>query len=507
MSDTKGLKAIEKLYKKLTYFDQYGSSIALLIIITIILFLICAYCFVMINIVPIQDNWPQERCKLNIMPFAGLINAPSGTSISDYTSQNFSFCLQNKLSSVAGYAMEPVTFVTNMLTELMNGIKDSLNAVRGMFDKIRTSIQNIVQELMGRIMNMMIPLLTIIISMKDFLAKVQGIIVAGLYTLMGSFMTIQSLFGAIAQIIIIILIALAAVVMAMWIIPATWGVAAVMTVIFIGIATPMAIILAFMIEYLHVKPDLSIPTIKCFDKNTQIKLKTGQYISITDVNVGDELFDGDKITTKIKVTSKNSIMYNLNGIIVSDSHKIKYNNTWKNVSEHPEAIIINNYDEEFLYCLNTESKVIKLQNYIFSDWDEVFDPPDNKEMVSNINSGFGKNTVVKLKNGKKKEIDQIKIGDILEGESFVYGIVEINGHNMPQFRYNIYNNTFYGSTNLIYNNKNKIHSTNNLDINEKQIVRSHDKLYHLLTNNSTFRINNLIVYDYNTLIDVFLTPK
>ena len=73
--------------------------------------------------------------------------------------------------------------------------------------------------------------------------------------------------------------------------------------------------------------------------------------------------------------------------------------------------------------------------------------------------------------------------------------------------YLFYNNIFYGSSNLIYGSKNGIHSTNNLDINEKQIVKSDGTLYHLLTNNSTFRINNLIVYDYNTLIDVFLTPK
>ena len=72
------------------------------------------------------------------MPFAGMINAPDGTSSIDYTNQNFSYCIQNILSTIAGTATEPVTFIMNMIQELFKSIKDAINSIRAMFDKIRT---------------------------------------------------------------------------------------------------------------------------------------------------------------------------------------------------------------------------------------------------------------------------------------------------------------------------------------------------------------------------------
>ena len=47
--------------------------------------------------------------------------------------------------------------------------------------------------------------------------------------------------------------------------------------------------------------------------------------------IRDILIDGSIITAKIKVTSKDLDMYILNGIIVSESHVIKYNNEWIHV--------------------------------------------------------------------------------------------------------------------------------------------------------------------------------
>src|SRR6056300_70905 len=108
--DNEGFKNITKMYENLNYFDQYGGSLIIFIIITIMLFLIVSYCFVMINAQPIIDDWPNQRCKPNIMPFAGLITRPDGMTSSEYTSQNFNYCTQNILSNGAGVALSPLTF-------------------------------------------------------------------------------------------------------------------------------------------------------------------------------------------------------------------------------------------------------------------------------------------------------------------------------------------------------------------------------------------------------------
>ena len=270
--DNQGLQNITKMYEKLNYFDQYGGSVILFIIITIILILIISYCLIMINAQPIIDDWANQRCKPNIIPFAGLITHPEGISASDYTSQNFNYCTQNILSSITGTAVEPLTFITNLLNSMAEKIKNDIQSVRAMFDKVRTMFQEVSQEIMGRIINITTPLQQIVISFKDLLGKIQGVMTAGLFTALGSYYTLKSLLGAIAQFIITILIALAVIIVVLWIIPFTWGFAVANTVIFVAIAIPMAVILAFMVDVLHVQTNLRIPKVKCFDKDTEIKI-------------------------------------------------------------------------------------------------------------------------------------------------------------------------------------------------------------------------------------------
>jgi hypothetical protein len=269
------LNNITKMYEKLTYYDQYGASVILFILITIIVLLLVSYFHTMINVQPIIDDWSNQRCKPNIIPFAGLITHPEGVTATEYTSQNFNYCTQNILSGITGIAVQPLTYATNLLKTFANLIQQSIQSIRAMFDKIRTMFQKVSEEIMGRIMNIMIPLQQIIISFKDLLGKIQGTMTAGLFTVLGSYYTLKSLMGAIAQFIIIILISLAVMIAVFWIVPFTWGAAIANTVIFIAIAIPMAIILAFMVDVLHVDAGYKIPKVKCFDKDTLITMNNG----------------------------------------------------------------------------------------------------------------------------------------------------------------------------------------------------------------------------------------
>jgi hypothetical protein len=148
---------LKNVYDNLNYFDQYGSSVVLFILITISLFILCSYCFVMINVEPIKEDWINQRCKPSIIPFAGLINAPEGMSSSDFTKENFDYCTQNIVKGVTGTAVQPLTFVTTILNTLFDNIKNSLNGIREMINKIRLQIKAIAQEIMGRIINITIP--------------------------------------------------------------------------------------------------------------------------------------------------------------------------------------------------------------------------------------------------------------------------------------------------------------------------------------------------------------
>jgi hypothetical protein len=137
MDGEPGLQNIKKIYEKLTYFDQYGASVILFVVITIVLLIFISYCYVKIHAQPIIDDWPNQRCKVNILPFAGFITHPDGISAVDYTYQNFAECTQSILSNITGYMVEPISFIIKNSNGILDDAKNSLNAIRGMFNKVR----------------------------------------------------------------------------------------------------------------------------------------------------------------------------------------------------------------------------------------------------------------------------------------------------------------------------------------------------------------------------------
>ena len=80
---------------------------------------------------------------------------------------------------------------------------------------------------------------------------------------------------------------------------------------------------------MKVKSGLKIPKLKCFDKNTLLKMNDGSEKPISEIDVGNRLFNENQVTAKILVTTEGSQMYNLNGVIVSDSHIVKYNDKFR----------------------------------------------------------------------------------------------------------------------------------------------------------------------------------
>lgn len=496
------INKINKLYDKLTYFDLYGSSVLSFIIITIIIFLVYSYSVVMVNASAIKADWINQRCNPRVIPFAGFIYKPDNQSAVEFTGNNFNFCIQDILQKITGFMVQPFDFMVSFLSQIFDQFNKAINIIRNFFSGLRNKFSFITENILSRILNMLIPMQQMMIALEDSFAKAQAVLSAGLYTALGSYLTLQALLGAIMELVIKVLIALAAIIIGLWIIPFTWPVAATMTALFISVAIPLAIIVIFMSEVLHIRPSLRIPGIpkapKCFDKNTKIKMADESYKSIEEIQIGDILFNNNKVTAKLKLNAEGSQMYNINGVIVSSNHSIKYNNKWIYVRDYPDKKLIPNYLEPYLYCLNTTSKELVINNIVFSDWDELYE--DNLEKILNINNnynnkdfiikernlihyyldnGFPLNTVFTLSNKKQKKIQEIEIGDVLNNNNIVYGFVEIDATDL----FNKPNN---------YLGPNKLSGSRN-------------KIYHLLTDSGKFSIDSELFYDYNSLIDLNLS--
>jgi hypothetical protein len=264
-------------------------------------------------------------------------------------------------------------------------------------------------------------------------------------------------------------------------------------------------------------------------------MENGETKKIKDICVGDVLYYDGLVTAKIKVETQGSIMYNLNNIIVSNTHLVHLKDKWIRVGNHPDAKCIENYDQPYLYCLNTGSKTIYVNNTLFSDWDEtvgddfikIINNPITKKITSGeihklLDSGFTGTTQIKMEDADIKEIQNLQIGDILFNGEKIYGLVEINGKTLKeQYHYNLgKKGNFKGGANIVLDRSvtdlvgcdNRINLVNNTfttlnlekDKYKKILKIKEDKLYHLLTDKQSFYINELKIYDYNSTIDFFI---
>ena len=254
------------------------------------------------------------------MPFAGLINAPKGTSKMAYTAENFTKCTVGILSEVVQYFTYPLYYLSDLVSNFYLMLMKVVQSFRVLAFYLRMQVMKMMEYIVARIYNVMIPVQRMFIKLKDTLKKTEGIMVSGLYTVFSAYLATKAFVGAFLQILIIALIVIVAVIIALWILPFTWPAAAALTAFFLLIAIPIGIIAGWMIHILNIQ-SRSVPKKPgCFDKNTKIATKSGLEC-ISNIKSGTILENGDRVTATFKIANSND-MYRFNNIIVSGSHKI-----------------------------------------------------------------------------------------------------------------------------------------------------------------------------------------
>lgn len=271
-SNDKAAKFISSLYRNHQgYFDQHMHSVILFILLTIAITSTAVYSHVVLKRDEIAQNWATERCRPAYLPFAGYIHNPTDKSNFEYTGENFQYCVQNILVNITGTALQPIQYLLSALSGDNAQMGSALNSIRGMTATIRDNVTNFTQGVMQRILSIIIPFQRIFIALIDTMNKTQGILATGLYTSLGTYYTLQSLMGAILEMIVKILSALLIVIIGLWAAPVTWPAAVSSSAIFTAIAVPLGVIAIFMNQMLGVSAS-PIPKLRCFDGNTSVPL-------------------------------------------------------------------------------------------------------------------------------------------------------------------------------------------------------------------------------------------
>jgi hypothetical protein len=531
---------IENLYFTSGYMDKYGSDVWAAFIICIVFLVFTFYYYFLNGLQVIKADWENKRCNPLVIPFAGFINKPYDKSNLEFTGENFSDCVNSILKKIIDNALKPIFYVVTVIQDTVNNLAESIQMFRMLIKNIRKEIDRILKSIFVAINNLLYSFIGFFVKVKDSLAKVNGILTTGLYTLFGSYMAMQSLFLVIIDLILIILIAISLFIILFWAIAiAFYGIpfvgmamatpfgikAIIVTLIMIAILIPCIIFEVFMLRILDLQtpPPPGVPS--CFPEDTPIILFDGSTKKISEINVDDRLINESYVTSILKCSAKDQHMYKLNNVLVTGEHRVLQQSSlkWIKVKNHPESLHIPEFNEPFVYCLNTDKKFFTINGTVFSDWDDIDDnviADLNEKCVSKgylpkcfsytdihkyLDSGFHATSTVILANGLTIPITDVNVNDVLASGDKVLGLVKIYATDMEIYNFNFDENKSICGSRNIHIDDNNLGIINCMQLSiENKINISQPFLYHLLTDTSFFVINNIRVNDYNSGIDKYL---
>ena len=361
--------------------------------------------------------------------------------------------------------IQPVLIIIHMIKGLFAAIEDQMNVIRARLMILRQFLMNVVQTVMEKISNIIASLinqqLRVIDTLKRFFALFRTLV----YIAQVSVDTLMSfLTGPLGDMLNL-----------------TMKLASGITFFTLGIPGMIAFPKLFKTTY-------------CFDKNTIIRLNNG-YKYIKNIKLNDTLYNNNKVLS-IFILKPNTTMYKINNDIVSNNHKILYNRQFIYVKDHPLSKSINNYNENYIYCLNTKHNIIETHTNIYKDYDDIINIKYYKFILYTLN---------------KKEYTQYiplyppgfiqpkqNINTIFENKNI--NSIVYHHYNHKYIKLFLYNNLICSGSNIVFYKGNytfiqNIPSSRRYNINN---IDNYDFI-HYITNNSIISFNNTIFRDYNNL--------
>ena len=237
------IERLRYLYGDNTFTGRYGIDIIKVSVVIFIFMCAVTYFQIQIKLNEVKYDWPQYRCRPDVMPFAGWINAPEGVDPMEYTKQNFMECSSNMTKGVFDKPMVMVYAIFNTVMKIFKKILEVIEMLRLFLNKIRDTLKEIFLAIFNRIQNVIIPVQVMLIKMVDFFEKIKGILATFLLTFVGVLWSFYSLIGSVYELMIIILVIMVIVIIALWYIPFVgWVLALAALIVFLTIAIPLILL-------------------------------------------------------------------------------------------------------------------------------------------------------------------------------------------------------------------------------------------------------------------------
>lgn len=216
---------LTNIYNKGGFSERYGTDMIITYAVILASLVGVTYFVTEAKMSRLKQTWRTQRCKPLIMPIAGLINAPQDVDKSEYTSQNFNFCISEMFKAVFDNAISIFHYMVATVTNVFKKSLEAIHRIRLFFNKLKEQFLKFVILIIQGIMNFIIPFINILVKLRDMMKKIEGIFLTIIYALTGAYMSLRSLFGNILTLCLIIIVALLVILIIMWVVVAlTWSI-------------------------------------------------------------------------------------------------------------------------------------------------------------------------------------------------------------------------------------------------------------------------------------------
>jgi len=391
------LNKMKKLLKQIdenkSYFNIHAGDVlggAFLIIIAMLSF---SYIALKKNNVKIRKEWAIHKCKPNISPLAGFINAPPGSTFSEqleYTKKNYVACNETILkSNIDGFIL-PFENMKSIIEVVYEMAQQAIDKIYILYYVLQGQFAHIIALIFSKIFQLFIEVQMIMFKAKDTLMKTAGILQALFLYIVGSAFFLMTFLNSLFEIaegilkfITYVIAAIMIVALAFFFLPG-FQIAAMtlvkvglsLLVTYLGMAIPLMIcmvVLAMITAEIERRENLV-----CFHPETKIKLANGKYKAMKDLDLGEKITKNIEVVAVLRIKGEEKDKYykiyskELNDYIyVTGTHLIMHPTTKKfiPVEEYEKATITNSWTNE-MSCLVTSNNRIPIGEYTFWDWED-----------------------------------------------------------------------------------------------------------------------------------------
>jgi hypothetical protein len=358
------------------------------VVTTLVFTSIFGYLLVKADLEGVRADWPNRRCELPVMMAAAFLKPPDDPkSRLQFATDNFSYCIDRIIKGVAREAMAPTVGVLGAQVNATNSFTGPMNNIRNMLRNGVETFRTVLDKQYRQYSFISATVQKMWRHLAFAMGRIQGIIYSVVYTGLSINALVQNFIDFMFNAILVFLGIMVALLFFLWfvlfpVIPLIVTVIAVMLSVGVGAAAGMAG--AF-----------------CIDPEATVLMASGEKKKLKDINLGDKLATTTSqeniVVGRLVAESSTIQLVSIEGILMSESHNVKNNDTWVLAKDHPNATRVFTHVPK-LICLNTTTHEVILESHtgnkvIACDWEEVSDDIGRHEWIRMVHEKLNKKDI------------------------------------------------------------------------------------------------------------------